>query len=159
MTYYDEIAEGYNELHKAEQEQKLKIVKQYIQPKQNESLLDVGCGTGVSTQFNCNCTGIDPSEKLIDIAKQSYPNKKFLVGKAEELPFPDKSFDYVISLTAVQNFDDVKKSISEIKRVAKGNAKIVISILKKSDKVKLLKTLLNNYKMIEQEKDLMFIKD
>ena len=158
MTYYDDIAEGYNELHCEEQEKKLAIVKQYIKPEQNDLLLDVGCGTGVSTQFDCKCGGIDPSEKLIQIALKSYSDKEFIVGSAEKLPFPENHFDYVISLTAAQNFTNMNKAIEEINRVAKKDCKIVISILKKSSKVEELKLILKNYKIVEQEKDLIFVK-
>ncbi len=159
MNYYDKIAKGYNELHKEEQEKKLKIIKQYIKPQQDELLLDIGCGTGISTNWNCKCIGIDPSKELLKIAKQNYPNKKFILGNAEELPFPNNHFDIIISLTAAQNFVDIEKAVQEINRVAKDKCKICITILKKSKKAKELKQLLKDYKEIGEEKDLIFIKN
>jgi ubiquinone/menaquinone biosynthesis C-methylase UbiE len=156
MTYYDEIAKGYDELHKEEQEKKLKIVKQYIKPKKNETLLDIGCGTGISSDFDCKVTGIDPSEELLKIAKKNHPKAKFIQTEAEHLPFPNKSFDYVISLTAAQNFTDLKQAVDEIMRVMKKKA--AISILKKSPKAKMLKPLLNDWKEIEEEKDIIYLK-
>lgn len=158
MEYYNKIAKGYNELHQEEQEQKLAIIKQYLKPTKSDFLLDIGCGTGISTQFNCNCIGIDPSNELIKIAKKNYPITKFLLANAEELPFSNNIFDYVISVTAAQNFKDINKAIREINRVAKPNSKICITILKKSQKVNLLKSKLKGYKLIEQEKDYIFIK-
>ena len=51
MNYYDEISEGYEELHKEEQETKIKIIKDWLAPGFNQKLLDVGCGTGLAAQF------------------------------------------------------------------------------------------------------------
>lgn len=152
--YYNQIAKGYNELHGEEQKKKLAIVKKYIKTKPNETLLDIGCGTGISSDFKCKVTGIEPSKELIKQAKI-----KTIVGKAEKLPFPDKSFDYIISLTAAQNFEDIPKAIQEMKRVLKKEG--AISILKKSRLLELLKKeLKKNFKIeneIEEEKDIIFI--
>lgn len=161
--FYDDMAEGYDELHFAEQLQKMTAIIADIGqdiPKKNEKLLDVGCGTGISTSvWNCECTGIDPSEELIKIAQKKFPRKKFVVGRAEELPFPDKSFDVVISITSIHNFSDIKKGINEMKRVCKGRA--VFSVLRKSQKAEEIeKLIIINFRIkriIMEEKDLIFI--
>ncbi len=155
--YYDSIAAGYDELHKEEQEKKLRSVKQFIKPKKTDRLLDVGCGTGVSTQFDCVCYGIDPSEELLKIAGRKFPDKTFMLGSAEKLPFEAAYFDYIISLTAAQNFTNLEKAVSEINRVAKPGCKIAISILKKSPKAKGLRSQLKNYECVEEDKDLIFV--
>lgn len=125
MAYYNKISPGYNELHGEEQLKKLKLIKKHIKPKKSQTLLDVGCGTGISSQWNCKVTGIDPSEELL---KQN-PHK-CMNGVAENLPFKDNSFDYVISITAVHNFHDIKKGLEEIFRVAKKD--VAVTVLKKS---------------------------
>ncbi|MBU2561249.1 MAG: methyltransferase domain-containing protein [Nanoarchaeota archaeon] len=161
--FYDEIAQGYDSLHMAEQLQKMTMIIADMGadiPKKNEKLLDVGCGTGISTSvWNCDCTGIDPSEELIEIAQKKQPKKKFLVGQAEELPFPDKSFDVVICITAVHNFKDIKKGLMEMKRVCKD--RLVISVLKRSQKLEEIeKLIIINFKIkkiIMEEKDLIFL--
>ena len=159
MTYYDEIAEGYDELHKEEQLKKLEIIKKHISVDSDESLLDVGCGSGISTlYFKCNATGVDPSEHLIELAK-SKGGAKFIVGSAENLSFSDNSFDFVISITAIQNFNDLEKGLSEIKRV--GKKLFVISVLKKSSKLDKIQNLIEqNFRIktaLEEEKDKIFI--
>ncbi|MBW2963835.1 methyltransferase domain-containing protein [Candidatus Woesearchaeota archaeon] len=161
--YYDSIAEGYDELHMAEQLQKMTAIIAELGtdiPKKGEKLLDVGCGSGISTSvWNCDCTGIDPSEKLIEIAKKNYPKKKFLVASAEEIPFPDDYFDVVISITAVHNFTDFRKGLLEMKRVGKG--RFVISILRKSAKAEeITKMIMINFKVkriVMEDKDLIFL--
>ncbi|MBN1544510.1 methyltransferase domain-containing protein [Candidatus Woesearchaeota archaeon] len=164
--FYDEIAQGYDSLHMAEQLQKMTMIIADMGadiPKKNEKLLDVGCGTGISTSvWNCDCTGIDPSKELIDIAKKKHskdPKKQFIVGHAEELPFPDKSFDVVICITAVHNFKDIKKGIMEMKRVCRD--RLVISVMKKAQKLdEIEKLIIINFKIkkiIMEEKDLIFL--
>ncbi len=157
--YYDSISAGYDELHKEEQEKKLAIIKRYLKPKNTDKLLDIGCGTSISTQFDCVCYGIDPSEELLKIAGRKFPGKTFVLGSAEKLPFDNVYFDYIISLTAAQNFTDLKKAVSEINRVAKPGCKIAISILKKSPKAKELRSQLKNYECVEEDKDLIFVND
>mgnify|MGYP000548345254 CR=1 FL=1 len=81
MNYYNEISQGYEELYKEEQIKKLNFIKEFLKKlginiKESDKLLDVGCGTGLTTQFwqNKNKTGIDPAEKLIKKAKQKDKN-------------------------------------------------------------------------------------
>lgn len=153
--YYNKISKSYNELHGEEQIKKLKVISNYIRPKRNETLLDVGCGTGISTKFwKCKAIGIDPSKELVKIC-----GKQCRIGKAEHLPFKNRSFDYVISVTAVQNFDNIEKGLKEIKRVAKGT--VIITALKKSQKIDQIRKLINRHfkvsKELEEEKDLIFV--
>ena len=154
MNYYDEIAKSYNELHKEEQLKKLRIIKKYLKPKIKDKLLDIGCGTGISTKWKCKSYGIDPSIELLKLAK----NKAFYIqAEAENLPFKNKSFDIIISVTAMQNFKDLKNSIKEMKRV--GKKTFILTFLKKSNKKdKILKLIKNNFKInniLEEDKDII----
>ncbi len=184
MDYYDSIAQGYEELHREEQLKKIKIimpdVTAYIRNSLNIptrslksgsqlKILDVGCGTGIFYESEelgkaglaCDSLiGIDPSEKLIDIAKNK-KNGTYLVAPAENLPFKDGEFDMIISLTAIQNFTDVKNGFIEMKRVGKPDAIFILTFLKKSAKRKLIEELIsqmfNVQKRIEEDKDVVFI--
>ena len=149
MKYYDKIADGYDELYKEEQLEKVKILIENLQPR--GLLLDVGAGSGICTKAfekYCDCVALDPSEELL----KKYDGNK-IVGKAEKIPFPDNYFDVVVSVTALHHAN-LKKALKEIFRVAKKDAKIGITILKKS-KVDL--GLFKDFKMIESEKDWIFI--
>lgn len=151
MNYYDSIAKGYNELHKEEQLKKIAVILKYIKPKGR--LLDIGAGTGISTEpflDKCECYALDPSEEMLKQSKAQHN----IVGSAENLPFPGKFFDVVISLTAL-HLSDLKKSMAEIRRVSKDNAQIVLTFLKKS---KNKPESLEGFKKIEEEKDIIFIK-
>ena len=157
--YYNSISKGYDELYEEEQKKKLDLVKENLEIKKTDKLLDVGCGTGISSNFYCDVTGIDPSEKLLKIAEKKFPNIQFLQAEAEELPFEDNHFDVVISLTVIHNFNDVDLGLKEIKRV--GKDRFVLSVLKKSEKFNDISYKIENMfkiiKKIEDEKDMIFI--
>jgi len=148
-SYYDEISSGYNELHKEEQLKKVRIIIKELGIT-NEKVLDVGCGTAFYAELFENYTGLDSSKGMLEKAKANV-----ILGNAENLPFKDKSFDVVISVTALHNVKDFKKAIKEMERVSKG--KIAISVLKKSKNFDWIKEELKNYKKIEEEKDIIFI--
>tara|TARA_Y100000034_G_scaffold61729_2_gene74944 strand:- start:4305 stop:4796 length:492 start_codon:yes stop_codon:yes gene_type:complete len=157
-TYYDTTSKGYDELHKYEQLNKLRIIKKHLDVDINDKLLDVGCGSGISSDFDCVVIGIDPSVELLKIAKVKFPDKVFVKGVGEKLPFKDKSFDIVISITAVHNFNNIKKGLQEIKRV--GKDRFVLSILKKSNSFDRISKLINqNFnvdKIVEEDKDVIY---
>lgn len=156
MGYYDDISEGYEELHTEEQLKKVRLILGKIELKPTDTLLDVGCGTGLYLDlFKCKATGVDPAPKLI----RKYEGKhKILLARAEELPFPDNSFDIVTSITAIQNFEDMEKGLREINRV--GKDRFVLSALKRSKKIKEIERLIRQIfrvnELVEEDKDLIF---
>src|SRR3989344_391824 len=161
-TYYNEIASGYEELHREEQEKKLALVKKELKITEDMQLLDVGCGTGATSNFPCKVVGIDPSEKLLErftapLAKHA----ETILAQAEDLPFPAQQFDVVVSLTAIQNFEDIGQGIKEMHRVGKKECQYALSFLKKSEKREMILETIKKYftikKEIEEEKDLILI--
>jgi len=158
MGYYDDISEGYERLHKEEQLKKVNLIKDKLKVKQNDKLLDVGCGTGITTeQWDCKRYGIDPAPKLLEKARCK-DSIEYKLAPAEKIPYLDNHFDVVISITAIQNFSDIEKSLSEIKRV--GKDRFVLSFLKKSSKKeiidKIIRKLFKVKEVIEEDKDLIY---
>jgi ubiquinone/menaquinone biosynthesis C-methylase UbiE len=106
--------------------------KQYNLTKDSK-ILDVGCAKGFMIHdFSEMIPGIEVQG--IDISKYAIENcmpsiKDFVqVADARELPFDDNSFDLVISVTTVHNFDrkGCIKALQEIDRVSKKNAFITV---------------------------------
>lgn len=156
---YNDLAPGYDQLYEEEQLKKLKIIKENLEIKKIDKLLDVGCGTGISCQFDCDVTGIDPSEELLKIAEKKLPHVQFTKAYAESLPYNDNSFDVVISVTAIHNFENFEKGLEEIKRV--GKERFALTVLKKAEKFNEIKNKIESLfavkKVIEEDKDFIFI--
>ncbi len=159
MDYYNETAKNYNELHGEEQITKAHIIKKEILKKKSSGLLlDIGGGTSIATEMFLEyfeCTLVDPSEELLDQAPESMVK---ILASAEELPFVDKKFDVIISLTALHHAN-IEEALKEIKRVAKSDALIAVSFLKASKKLEeFRKVFKEKYKTreIEEVKDMIF---
>lgn len=151
--YYDKIARGYNELYGSEQLRKLRIIKKLLDFKKTDFVLDVGCGTGLSKALGCKLVGIDPSEELI---KQA--NILAIKGVAEKLPFKDKTFDAVVSVTAIHNFKDPERALKEMKRVLK-KEKLAVTVFKKSKRFNEIRDLIKRefvVKEFDEGRDMIF---
>ncbi|MBE1583354.1 class I SAM-dependent methyltransferase [Nonomuraea angiospora] len=80
-------------------------------PRAGDRVLDVGCGTGYLSRIvapvvtpSGHVTGVDPSPAMIDYATRHAPaNCTYVEGEGQDLPFPDGSFDLVISSLAVHH--------------------------------------------------------
>jgi len=106
---------------------------------EGNAVLDIGCGTGVNSIIAAmiagptgRVVGIDMVSEMLEKAKQnlsktSLNNIEFHEYSAEELPFPDKSFDVVISNGVFNLIPDKLKALSEVYRVLKTNGKIMIA--------------------------------
>lgn len=160
MSYYDEIAPGYDDLHKEEQLKKLLIILDGTEVKKEDRVLDVGCGTAFSFEvlhpLGCKYQGLEPSKGLVKHSR--YPTK-ITIASAEKIPFPDNLFTVVISVTALQNFDDPKKGLEEMRRVC--SERLGISFLKRSSRKEefdsLLRELFTVEKVIEEQRDLIYL--
>lgn len=96
-------------------------------------VLDVGCGKGFLVKdlmLECpglEVFGLDASLYAILHAPEELAGRLHL-GTAEKLPFPDKSFDCVISLNTIHNLPRpaAVRAMAEIERVSKGKSFVVV---------------------------------
>lgn len=100
------------------------LLCRHIDTNRGTSVLDVGCGTGWFTRrlaaAGFNVTGLDVDADALDFARQrSDHDISYVEGDACRLPFPDQSFDQVISITALCFVDDWPRAIAEIVRVTR----------------------------------------
>ncbi|HII29516.1 TPA: class I SAM-dependent methyltransferase [Candidatus Woesearchaeota archaeon] len=149
LLSYSTLAPGYEALHRQEQLSKAAIIAGEISLSKNQLLLDVGCGSGLSSElFNCIRIGIDPSEELVAIARKK--GIAAIIGCAEKMPFKDNCFDAVICVSAAHNFHDPRKAFAEIARVAKPQAKIAVSLLRASARFRLLRALVREFSVVKK---------
>jgi ubiquinone/menaquinone biosynthesis C-methylase UbiE len=160
MEYYDEIASGYNELHEKEQKAKFRLIKDHLEIKKEDIILDVGYGTGLlSDYFNIRIVGLEPSRGMLRQAKKGERDADYVQGVVEYLPFADRVFDCVICVSALHNFEKPEKGLLEIMRVGRGSG--AITVLKKAEKAHELKSLVKGilpiWLEIEEEKDTIYL--
>ena len=84
-------------------------------------LLDLASGPGyvsaAAAKRGANTVGLDFSDNMRRLAKESNPNLTFEFGDAENLQFPDETFDCVLINFGVLHFPDADKALSEAHRV------------------------------------------
>jgi len=103
-----------------------KAMADYYGLKAGDSILDIGCGKGFLLESfrdviaGVEVQGIDISKYAIDHAPEDL-KPRLQVGVASSLPFPDKSFDLVVSINTLHNLHcyDLDKALREIERVAR----------------------------------------
>lgn len=92
------------------------------------TILDLCTGTGdlvgilKSTYPESKVTGVDFSEKMLEIAKgkyKKYPDIEFIQADATNLPFKNESFDLCTISFGLRNVEDIEKALKEVYRVLK----------------------------------------
>jgi ubiquinone/menaquinone biosynthesis C-methylase UbiE len=98
--------------------------------------LEVACGIGRTTrlmagEFRLDTVGLDVSEPNLAKAREWCATQplpvEFVCGSAENLPFPDESFDAVVCECAISTFSDQRPALAEFARVVKPGGVIGIS--------------------------------
>lgn len=106
-----------------------------LKPKQGEIILDAGCGTGIFTtdilSSGSQVIGLDMSLPMLIQAKKKLKEYPFWIILADmlNLPFPESSFDKVVSVTALEFVEDAKGAIGELFRITKRGGCIVVATL------------------------------
>lgn len=105
-----------------------------LEPLPGKTLLDIGCGTGVSAEpfvaAGLQVTGIDPSPYMLDIAAGKLgPRVDLHRGVAENLPFDDNSFHYASLITTLEFVENPQQAIAEACRVARH--KVFLGVMNK----------------------------
>lgn len=95
-----------------------------------ERVLDVGAGTGVSTEeltrSGAFAVGADLSIGMLRAGKQTRPEVPLLAGDALRLPFPDATFDAVTISFALRNVVDSEAALRELGRVTRPGGRLVV---------------------------------
>jgi SAM-dependent methyltransferase len=96
-----------------------------VEPRQGESLLDVGCGTGWFTRRmarlpGVQVTGLDINAEWLAYARERDAASDYIEGDALALPFADNSVDGVVSIAALCFTADWRRAVGEIVRVSRG---------------------------------------
>lgn len=146
MKYLEDIkdywtlrAEGYSrsildELEKGDAQKHLKIIKRYIGDEKPLDVLDIGTGPGCFPILmgieGHNVTGVDYTEAMLEMARSNSKifdvNGTFMRMDAQNLNFPDGSFDLILSRNLIWDLENPKKAYQEWLRVLRPGGRMII---------------------------------
>ncbi|MEK7149044.1 MAG: class I SAM-dependent methyltransferase [Patescibacteria group bacterium] len=124
-------------------------------------ILEVGVGQGVVLKYirergrNIrSLTGLDLSDRLIEMARKNVPSAHIVKGDAEDMPFSNASFDIVVMVDVFQYLIDVDKALSEVHRVLRKGGSFIVTVPNR-DWI-LFKRYIKNRKNIQPVEDRFF---
>lgn len=105
-------------------ETEYRLLDRTLEPAPGDSLLDVGCGSGYFTrrfaQDHLLATGIDPDAGMLRFAAgHAAAGEPYLYGDARALPFPARTFDLCVSVTALCFIREQSRALAEMLRVTR----------------------------------------
>lgn len=98
-------------------------------------VLDAACGEGYGTQilseYSKSIVGVDISAEAIQLAKKRYTseNIEFCEATIEKIPYPDSSFDMIVSFETIEHVDEEIQEafLKEVSRLLKKDGLLIIS--------------------------------
>jgi ubiquinone/menaquinone biosynthesis C-methylase UbiE len=115
------------------------LLLRHLELRPGIEILDLGCGTGFPLfelamihGAESHVVGLDPWTDAIERARsrQEYhqlPNVTIVEGDGAAIPFPEKSFDLIVSNLGINNFTDPAAVLAECRRVIRPEGRIVIT--------------------------------
>ncbi|MDQ4076645.1 MAG: methyltransferase domain-containing protein [Chloroflexota bacterium] len=125
---------------------------QSANPQPGERVLDVACGTGIVARrvaaqlgLNGQVNGLDLNPNMLTVARAAADREGLAIvwheGRAEDLPFPDGSFDLVLCQFALMFFADRRAALAEMHRVLTKGGRLSLSVLQGLDRHPFYQTL------------------
>jgi len=111
------------------------VVADVARLQRGDRVLDVACGTGVLAREAAARTapagsvvGLDANPGMLAVAAQLAPAIEWRQGFAESLPFPDSSFDAVVSQFGLMFFSDQRQALREMIRVLRPGGRLAVAV-------------------------------
>ena len=126
---------------------------------QNKRIIDIGCGGGIYTKELAlmgaeSVVGLDFSKEILQAAKENcsgFSNISFIQGDAHSVPYPNDTFDIVISRAVIHHLQDVPTFLREASRILKKNHKQAKTTISKQElkgpqkNIKCFKLFISNF--------------
>lgn len=151
MNFWDAVAPVYRfavSKDRAAYGQLVRLNRMFLSPSMR--VLELGCGPGNVTEHIASATkeivATDFSEKMIERAKATVKldNVTFEVADAKNLPYPDASFDAVVTSNMLHVIDDPEAVLAQARRVLKpGGTLIASSFVKGTKRAEVIRLGLN----------------
>jgi demethylmenaquinone methyltransferase/2-methoxy-6-polyprenyl-1,4-benzoquinol methylase len=128
----------------------------YYGKKKVDRVVDVACGTGdmmgywqkqsqkASVEIG-EFIGVDPSNGMVDVARDKFPDFNYHISKATEIPLEDESADFLSITYGIRNVVERQEAFYEFNRVLKKDGLVVILEFMKDENKTILKKLRDVY--------------
>ena len=145
ISMFDDIAESYDVTNRILscgidviwRNKACNLAFKNMQTKDNINIIDVACGTGdmiIKWQENANknnislnnIKGIDPSEKMLQIAQKKLPSVEFINNEATNIPLKTESTDIISISYGIRNIVARQEALREFARILKKGGILVI---------------------------------
>lgn len=111
------------------------VFEKYFNVGQKKKVLDIGIGGGRTTgyliDYGHEVTGIDLSDKMVELAQKKYPGSDVRVMNATQLDFPDNNFDIVLfsfnGIDCIYPEEKRFQALMEAHRVLKSGGLFILS--------------------------------
>jgi ubiquinone/menaquinone biosynthesis C-methylase UbiE len=108
-----------------------RTLKRNMGYQKGDTILDIGCGTGIFSTLFRQYEGFDATKTFIKAAKKKYPKKIFTLGDARELPYKENSFDHVLLLSFIHFLknEETKNLLNKSGKIARKRVLIIEPVL------------------------------
>ena len=129
---------------------------EYYGKKTIDKIVDVACGTGdmmgywqkQATKADVEIkelVGVDPSNGMVDVAREKFPEFNYHISKATEIPLEDASADMLSITYGIRNVVERQEAFYEFNRVLKKDGLVVILEFMKDEDKNILKKIRDFY--------------
>ncbi len=111
-----------------------KVMADIAEIGEGQHVLDVACGTGVlacaaaERVADGTVAGLDSNEEMLAVARRKNTRIDWKSGRAESIPFPDTSFDRVVSQFGLMFFEDRVAGLREMLRVLRPGGRLAVAV-------------------------------
>ncbi len=131
---YNQTVSHYDERYRSIQFSKFSEISARWNEK--DTVLDVGCGTGLLIEYleivPTIYVGVDLSFNMLQVVKEKKPWPCCVAGDVRKLPIRKNAFSRIMSFSVLQNIPDPRETIAEILRVSEKPSSLVITALRKT---------------------------
>ncbi|CAA9414925.1 MAG: Phosphatidylethanolamine N-methyltransferase [uncultured Rubrobacteraceae bacterium] len=131
--HYDRSAGSYDRIISWAEKALFGTGREWVCSRARGEVLEVAVGTGRNLPFypeSVRLTGIELSPKMLDIARRRVGelgrDADLRVGDAQNLPFPDASFDTVVATLALCTIPDDRRAVAEAARVLRPGGRLLL---------------------------------
>jgi ubiquinone/menaquinone biosynthesis C-methylase UbiE len=158
MHHYDQTAQVYDTRYTEEQNLKIKTILRSLRLKNQSTIIDLGCGTGLllpkirKKARTIICLDISKGMlKKVKLGTKLPADVHPIQADADHTPFSNEHFDAAFAITLLQNMPNPRQTLQETKRITKPDAQIIITGLKKHFALRRFLQLLRNAKLTAKQ--------